>query len=104
MVKFIVLILFMLVITPVFGNDPTRPFSALQQSSNKRLNHSVKRQQKLSAIFKRNNKSTAIIGQKSYHVGDFYRGNKILKIYPDRVLLKNGQGRFHLTLIPKIKK
>ena len=105
MVKFFILFfLFILSVNLVLAEDPTRPPQSIKSKAYVKKPSVKKFIQPLTAIFIYHNKSTAIIENKTYQVGQFYKGNKILKIQSDRVLLQSTKRKFYLTLIPKIKK
>lgn len=86
------------------ASDPTRPILPGAQVAKTTVNEKGKSKQPLTAIITRNKSRTAIIEGDSYKVGDRYRGNKILKIFNNKVLLSSSTGNFYLTLISKIKK
>lgn len=79
---------------PLFGNLPTKQSIKTEKKSS---------QQTLTAIFKKNGKRMAIIGDKIYRVGDRYHNTKIVSIRANSVLLEGANGSRKLTLIPKIK-
>lgn len=102
--KFFIFIAMILICVSVKAeNDPTRPqlgnFSAKKSVTLKKPS----KQKSLTAIFKRNGKKIAIIGDKIYRVGDRYQNTKIVSIKTNSVHLKGVNGLRKLTLIPKIK-
>ena len=101
--------LFIAIILIGFGTfanagDPTRPLLPTAKSATTNNQPGRKVAQPLTAIFIRGDTRSAIIEGKSYRVGDYYRGNRVTKIYKNKVLLRSNEGSFQLTLISKIKK
>lgn len=88
----------------VFAKDPTQPISDHSVKATAKKIVSSRVQQPLTAIFTKKNGRQAVIEGRIYKVGEYYAGNKIIKIYQDSVLLNSSNGNFHLTLIPNIKK
>lgn len=83
--------------------DPTRPSFGTQTSIIQNPEE-PKKEQKLTAIFFKSGVGTAIINNNLYQSGEFFSGNKIVKIESNSVLLKNQEGYFRLTLINQFKK
>lgn len=88
----------------MYAKDPTRPLLPNHKSGSTEKPKSAPAKQPLTAVITRNNQRFAIIEGKSYRTGDYYRGNRIVNIFKDRVLLNSSSGNIQLTFIPKIKK
>jgi len=88
----------------LLAKDPTRPLLYNQPSATTKKVKAIKSKQPLTAIFTRSQQRFAIIDGKHYKTGDYYHGDRIIKIDPDKVFLSASSGRYQLILIPKIKK
>jgi len=80
------------------AGDPTRP-----QWGQPSVSTVTKKGEGLTAIFTGQNGNKALIDGKVYKQGEYYQGQKILRIERHRVKLQGDQGIQYLTLIKKVK-
>ena len=88
---------------PVFASDPTR-IPDFQKTA-KQSSHVIKKvKQSLTAIFIKQQIAYAIIGDKMYRKGDYYRDQRLVNVSLNRVTLKTNNGFRYLTLNKNIKR